>query len=592
MRFVRAAILLTVAASLTAAVLRAENVPAARKTWDIPQLVAALSDPDPSVRTEAAMRLEHVGAPARAAVLKATKSDDPEQRSRAAQVLRKLPWWRQDDPPAVRALLGHYGDAGDDGAGGAGGAGDAGGMERAFEVIHQLGEINAIEPLLRLLSEEPIDSIRWQIVVELLGNSASRTNPALREMKPAEDDAAALMLGGATWLPFNKSKALGLLRRAIDADERRPSNDGGVLSFAYEQLVDAAIDSSHLTEAADLLRREIPRDGITRSRRYRSTEGSHPSLAKLAALQTYLGPFAGYDDDAAGAETTASPTTVIQHATRLFEQLGRPVPLPTDDTASLGPDDRYVAAQFLQQHDFLSAAELELSSAIAAKKSSTAEQNLFDANYLLLLARVAGQQENDDLAVACYERSLRIQAGGDLTYDADPQTNAERGREVQAQLLYRKARSAQKRGDVAAADKQVRQLLELPMANTDSSIDAVRWLKETSRTQDAKRIFDHIYADAKAKLDAAPQPLKAEARNNLAWLCARCGERVDEAVDLARLATRDEPDNSAYLDTLAEANYRAGRAAEAIRIETRALELSPDNKFMIEQIERFKTNKP
>ena len=69
MRFVRAAILLTLAASLTAAVSRAENVPAARKTWDIPQLVAALSDPDPSVRTEAAMRLEHVGAPARAAVL-------------------------------------------------------------------------------------------------------------------------------------------------------------------------------------------------------------------------------------------------------------------------------------------------------------------------------------------------------------------------------------------------------------------------------------------------------------------------------------------------------------------------------------------
>jgi tetratricopeptide (TPR) repeat protein len=588
---VRAAIFLTLAVAFFAGVTRGENVPTARQAWDIPKLVAALSDPDPGVRTEAAMRLEHIGAPARAAVLKATKSDDPEQRSRAAQVLRKLPWWTEDDPPAVRALLGHYGNEGDGDAAIIGGPGAS---ERAFEVIRQLDEINAFDALLRLLNEEPTDSIRWQIVVELLGNGAARTNPAVRELKPADDDAASLMLSGATWLPFDKTRALGLLRRAIDADQRRPSNDGGVLAFAYEQLVDAAIDAADLTGAADLLRREIPRDGIARWRRYRRTEGSHPSLAKLAALHAYFGPFAGYDDDAsAAADAVESLTTVLENISQLFAQLGQPVPLPTDDTASLGPDDRYVAAQFLQQHDFLDAAEMELTSAIAAKKASTTDQNVFDANYLLLLARVAGQQENDDLAVACYERSLRIQAGGDLSYDPnDPQADAERRREVQAQLLYRKARSAQKRGDVAAADKQVKQLLDLPMGNTDSSIDAVRWLKETSRAAEAKQVFDRIYADAKAKLDAAPQPLKAEARNNLAWLCARCGERMDEAVDLARLATRDEPDNSAYLDTLAEANYRAGRATEAIRIEKRALELSPNNKFMIEQIERFKAGKP
>lgn len=583
----RTAIYLALAVLVLAPFSRGENIPGAKRAWDIPQLVTALSDPDPGVRTEAAMRLEHIGAPARSAVLKATRSDDPEQRSRAAQVLRHLPWWTEDDPPAVRALLGHYGNEGDNDDTGAGAS------ERAFEVIRQLDQINAFDALLRLLNEEPIDSIRWQIVVELLGNGAARTNPAVRDLQPSNDDAASLMLSGATWLPFDKTKALGLFRRAIDADERRPSNDGGVLSFAYEQLIDAAIDASDLTTAADLLRRQIPRDGVARWRRFRSTDGSHPSVAKLAALHTYFGPFAGYDDDvAAGAEAVESSTTLLENATALFARLGQPVPLPTDDTASLGPDDRYVAAQFLQQHDFLDAAELELTSAIAAKKASTADQNVFDANYLLLLARVAGQQENDDLAVACYERSLRIQAGGDLTYDADPATNAERGREVQAQLLYRKARSAQKRGDAAAADKQVKQLLELPMGNTDASIDAVRWLKETSRAVEAKQIFDRIYADAKAKLDAAPQPLKAEARNNVAWLCARCGERIDEAVDLARLATRDEPDNSAYLDTLAEANYRAGRAAEAIRIEKRALELSPNNKFMIEQIERFNTGKP
>src|SRR5947209_14069321 len=33
--------------------------------------------------------------------------------------------------------------------------------------------------------------------------------------------------------------------------------------------------------------------------------------------------------------------------------------------------------------------------------------------------------------------------------------------------------------------------------------------------------------------------------NNLAWLCARCGEKIDEAVKLSQSAIEMEPDNAA-----------------------------------------------
>ena len=65
-------------------------------------------------------------------------------------------------------------------------------------------------------------------------------------------------------------------------------------------------------------------------------------------------------------------------------------------------------------------------------------------------------------------------------------------------------------------------------------------------------------------------------------------QRFTEALELARSAVQETPDNAAFLDTLAEASYRAGLRDDAIKLEQRALELTPDMKFMHEQLARFK----
>ena len=79
----------------------------------------------------------------------------------------------------------------------------------------------------------------------------------------------------------------------------------------------------------------------------------------------------------------------------------------------------------------------------------------------------------------------------------------------------------------------------------------------------------------------------AVAMNDLAWFCARTGEHADEAIALADRALGLEPENYAYIDTAASAHFAAGDAAEAARLEKRALLMRPSDVFMQRQLQRF-----
>src|SRR5439155_20957183 len=135
------------------------------------------------------------------------------------------------------------------------------------------------------------------------------------------------------------------------------------------------------------------------------------------------------------------------------------------------------------------AAELEARSALAAKKPDQPEM---DSDFLLLIATIAGQRQDDDLAIVCYEQALKNNRQNELRFRED-----ELGADAMAQLAFRRARSAQKRGDTKAADAQIRELLDLSPANTDVAIEMVNWLKQTSRADEAKKLFGKLYDDAK-----------------------------------------------------------------------------------------------
>ena len=84
----------------------------------------------------------------------------------------------------------------------------------------------------------------------------------------------------------------------------------------------------------------------------------------------------------------------------------------------------------------------------------------------------------------------------------------------------------------------------------------------------------------------------ADRLNSLAWYAASNGLYLNQALEAAKRAVAAKPDDSNILDTLAEAHYRLGQIEEALKVESRALELAPQDEYLKGQIERFRGRRP
>ncbi len=79
--------------------------------------------------------------------------------------------------------------------------------------------------------------------------------------------------------------------------------------------------------------------------------------------------------------------------------------------------------------------------------------------------------------------------------------------------------------------------------------------------------------------------------NGLAWSCATHDIYLSDALRAAERAADLEPRNIDILDTLAEVHFRAGNAAKAVEVESRAATLDPKSTYLKEQIERFRAGR-
>ena len=82
-------------------------------------------------------------------------------------------------------------------------------------------------------------------------------------------------------------------------------------------------------------------------------------------------------------------------------------------------------------------------------------------------------------------------------------------------------------------------------------------------------------------------PRAAAHHNGLAWLAARCGRRLDDAIRHAEAAVRLDPEQAAYVDTLAEVHFRRGNRGQAIALARRAVELEPENSQFRARLQQF-----
>ena len=79
--------------------------------------------------------------------------------------------------------------------------------------------------------------------------------------------------------------------------------------------------------------------------------------------------------------------------------------------------------------------------------------------------------------------------------------------------------------------------------------------------------------------------------NALAWYCATADMYLEESLQAAERAVGLEPGDAGIIDTLAEVLFRMGRAKEAIEAINRAIAIDPDDDYLKQQREKFKTGR-
>jgi tetratricopeptide (TPR) repeat protein len=246
----------------------------------------------------------------------------------------------------------------------------------------------------------------------------------------------------------------------------------------------------------------------------------------------------------------------------------------------LSLEERLSAASFLLQHAFLDPAESELNSITLMKVEPAEMRDQKEVKTQLMAWMLYAAKNDDQKAADALQQAMVLMTRWNLRIPW------RREDDLWGEIYWRRARAAKKKGDEAAVKSNVANLLRYSLTSADNTIEIVNWLREAGMKDEAHKVFENVYAQSRARLDtSAKDPVLM---NDLAWLCARCGERLPEAVKLADQAIAARPNSAPFLDTAAEAYFRIGNRDKAIELESKALTLRPLDDFMKSQLKRFK----
>src|SRR5262249_4329709 len=126
-------------------------------------------------------------------------------------------------------------------------------------------------------------------------------------------------------------------------------------------------------------------------------------------------------------------------------------------------------------------------------------------------------------------------------------------------------------GRLDAAIEAERQYRSYLPRDTEPTIEVVRALDRANRKAHADRLCAEVRRQYRESCKAFPR--SAWAHNQAAWLAARCGRQLNQALEHARKAVELEPERRNYLSTLAEVHFQRGERPAAMRLIRRCLEL-------------------
>jgi tetratricopeptide (TPR) repeat protein len=155
-----------------------------------------------------------------------------------------------------------------------------------------------------------------------------------------------------------------------------------------------------------------------------------------------------------------------------------------------------------------------------------------------------------------------------------------------AHMTHRlRARGELAAGNPAQAAADARRAMNILPDEAISICDLVPRFDAAGNTEVADELFEGTYGHMHRTIENHPQA--AGQMNNLAWMAAVCGRRLDEAHEFSRRANELSPDNPVYLDTLAEVQFQRDNVAEAVELARRCIELDGENDHYREQLARF-----
>ncbi len=536
---------------------------------DLQTAITNLAAEDPVTRRQAEQHLRSAGREARSLLLQAAGSADPAIAHAARELLLSIPWFQPDDPPAARRILEGYG------------AKDADGrrqtiVELADRVGHDAGNL-----LLRLLTEDPSDAVRWQIVAVLQANRTLISPDLLRELDENADNAP-ILAARATALthetPDDPEAVIVLYRRILELESRNPTPDHGALYPIFNYLLGYHLVNRQFDQAAELCR-----IAIFRALAIAPDTRTQPIL-RLFALHAAFGPLPGFARDVQDHLPHLEPALQVHAMAEVVRGSGNwMAAMPMQSLAwSLGSESEnpLAVADWLMVSGWHRAAQAQLRYLL--RQDLTLPQQI---DIHLRLAHMHGYANEDAVTIAHLQAVLRLLDKFDgILLRGGNRSGIEWLRE---QLHWRQLREAQRKDDRAAMETHVESLLRTMTTDADILGDLVPALEALGRAAEGDRLFDHAYQELKSLIDANPED--PTLHNNMAWLLARTSRRLDEALKFATWATTANPYNSAFLDTLAEIHYRRGNPEQSVELESKALLLSPRDPFMTRQLEKYRT---
>ncbi len=582
--------LVLLSASFCLAVAPPQGVPTRIDT-----LIDQLASEDAVQRSAAAVDLLKIGRPARPAVLRAARGDDPDLRDRAAQILLQMPWYLPSDPAAIQDILRHYGNpdinqrrqiiTGELAAPLTDPAAQRG--KRAGDDRAALRDDPAVfDVLARLLAEDPSVDVRWTIAGQFRRMGDADLLSRFRDIQPTENDPPLLALGAYARLETDPDQARKLLARCADLEFANPCDDSE-FDYVVDLLCDFDVADKNYAAAADLRRKQYARGSTT------DESGIPLPLLELFALQADYGPLPGLDNDLQLAGSAAQTPKIEYSLSLLYAHQSKPKDAAAARAAAFAAShtqtERINVGSFLVDHGWDDLAQPEFNQILQMTPDPDGNQpQIIDARFQL--AAMAVRRGDDFEAAKNTELALRAGDGNLTRTDGRGNLIYVSRQDIWAEVHWRCIRAAQAKHDNAEVTKQLNDLLELKATDAqtamDIAIDAVPLLKQRGQFDAASKLFNTAFTEEKAKLDAHPDD--PELLNGIAWLCAETSEHLPEALVWATQAVAKLPQDSAVIDTLADVNYRLGHAQKAVELESRALQLTPGDTFMEAQLTKFR----